>query len=197
MARYGISIEKEITFRGVKERISNTYYYELGAAVDSTTWVDLAAAVQVAEEKVHATGVAFKLARVWEADGSPVENEQVAMIDLTGNGKLSAGTDLACELAVLVEWECARDDIRGRKVYLRKFIRSQGLPVAAASAAQQRAVLDAGTMGLFKAFADDVEAVTLNSGAVLGALTSPSGRFPLGVGNGRCDPFIRNRNIRR
>lgn len=195
MAIYGVSIEKEIQFHGKVERISNSYFYSVGFAPVAADFISMINQLADAEKLVHGSGVAFKLGRVWSAGGSPAENQQEALVDLTGAGSMPTTVSMASELTVLVQWECAREDIRGRKVYLSKYIRSQGLPSSDTNASLQRGALSAASAGPFKTYADNIEELTLGA-SPLAALCSEKGRFPLNVGNAKVDPFVRNRNIR-
>lgn len=197
MARIGVSIEKDVSFQGKAERISNTYHYEHGAAMTDADIRDLVAELVTDEKQVHSGDVSYKLARVWSAGGTPAQNDQLALIDLAGTGSMAAPVQMAAELAVLVEWECAREDLRGRKVYLRKFIRSQGLGTNDLGATLQRFALPAAELARFNTYADAVESYTTAPTGTLFALVSETGRAPIGVGVGRADPFVRNRNIRK
>lgn len=196
MPLIGISIEKETQFHGQAERFSNQYYYDCGAAFEDADAAALIAAVANAEKLVHSGEVAFKLGRAWTAGGTPAQNEQIALIDLTGTGLMSATQTLAAEVSVMVEWECSRKDIRGRKVYLRKFLRPQALPAADQDGARQKVAIRSDNRTVFNTYADDVESFLLGIDTLC-TLCSESRNFPIDVGNGQPDVMLRTREFRR
>lgn len=197
VAIFGVSVEKDVDFRGGRERISNTYFYECGTGMQVEQFEALGDKVVAAEREVHAPGVTFKLIRVWSAGGTKEQNQMVLIKDIDLNGTMSAPVTVAAELAVLVSFECARRNRLGRKVYLRKYIRPQGLPVNQAGAVIQREAINSAGLAVFKTFADDIESFSAGVAGPLCALVSETGNFPRNVGNATVNPHLRNRNIKR
>ena len=197
MALYGVTIEKETRFHGGPERFNNTYYYELGGAPTDADLIALADFLVAAEKPIHTGAVAFKTARVWTAGGTIQQNVTVLLRDLTGVGSMIAGMTLHAEASVLVEWETNRTNVLGRKVYLRKFIRPQGLPLNNPPQAEARDLLAAGNTGIFKTYADAVDAFVIANGGPSASLRSENGRTLRADNNGNVDVRLRTREFRR
>ena len=197
MALYGVSIEKTMLWHNVQEVYDNTYFYEgpdeAPAAAGLQAFVD---AIVNAERNVHGVNVAFRRARVWTAGGSPLQNITIGLFDLSGTGK-AIGNQMFGETAVQVEWECARPNILGRKVYLRKFIRSKNIVGNMdVTASIGETPIDAGARGVYKAYGDAVQRVVAPAG-VAWDLVSPSGRRPKAPNNAVVNPFVSSREFRR
>lgn len=197
MALYAVAITKRVRWAGKLEEFDNIYYYEgplfqLGDA----NLERLVNFVADAERPVHSGEVEFISGRIWSAGGSVVENVTLGLYDLDGFGT-AAGTLMFGEAAVMVEWECSRPNVLGRKVYLRKFIKGQALANSQpAQVALGRDLLPASALPPYKTYADAVAEPDLNSGVAF-ALCSPSGRFPRARGNAVVDPQVRSREFRR
>lgn len=124
MPVWGVSIEKEVDWRGGAERFSNVYHYNvfgLNFVVDPEAFITQLVA---AERQVFAGDVRFKVGRVWTAGGTARENEMKLVKDLTGVGSAPSLTNIHRELAYLISWPLARKSNTGRKVYLRKYLHS-------------------------------------------------------------------------
>lgn len=173
MSVFGISIEKEIDFRGGLERFANVYHYNI-AAWDGNSWESFVNAVVAAEKNVFATNVQFKVARVFGPVGEgPVVNIMQHIQDLTGAGLAAAGA-VYPELSAIVAWPLARSATTGRKRFLRKFlhINTNGIPTG------QNPLLSAATVTALEGYAaavDDISWATYS-----GYLCAPQGDAPVG-----------------
>lgn len=198
MALYAVSITKRLEWQGRQEEYDNTYYYEgpLFQAGDAN-FSNLIDEIVAAERPIHGSRVAFVRGRLWSAGGTPAQNETLVLKDLTGVGSGGAGAVLFGEAAAVVEWECARKDIKGRKVYLKKFIRPGNALIGMVEANNDgRAALGAGTKAAFKTYADRVQNTTAAFGPIF-ILTSPGGRVPRSPANGVVNDYLRSREFRR
>jgi hypothetical protein len=129
MARFGFSITKGVTFRGVLQHFSNTYYYQRALWTPADSYLSgLIDEIVVTEKKLHSTDVSFIRGQCWKADGTPAENVMRVQKTLTGTGSGAIGTYMDRERALLIRWP-AGVDIRGRPVYLRKWFHTCGSPV--------------------------------------------------------------------
>lgn len=121
MAKFGVSIEKTKSFRGVQQVFANVYYYDSGIGAPSDGNLETLLDAMVAQEKaMHATTVTFVRGRVWSAGGSPAANQMRVDKPLSGTGTLTAMANYDPERATLVRWR-AGSDSKGRPVYLRKW----------------------------------------------------------------------------
>jgi hypothetical protein len=128
LSRFGIQVEKSISYRGATQPFSNTYYYEIAAAntpADNPGVIgvanDMLDDVVAAERAAHGTNVNFVMARCWSQIGTPSQNEMIVQRPLTGTGAVgSPPTSIDRERAFLVRFR-AGSDSRGRPVYLRKW----------------------------------------------------------------------------
>jgi hypothetical protein len=184
-------------FHGALEEFDSVYYYEGPPQFGSGNVDNFVDQLVAAERKVYSEAVKFKAGRVWTAGGTIRENITLGLVDKTGTGTMPAGARLHAEAAVLVEWECARPNILGRKVYLRKYIRSQYLPLGATDdSAMAISALNSSAKAPYKTYANDVQVISVAS---LGAfeLVSPTGRKPKEAQNGVVDQYLRTREFRR
>lgn len=200
MALYAVAIEKECRFHGNVERFGNVYYYEgpIFQAGDEN-YRRLVEYLTAEEKKVHDGTVTFRTGRIWSSGGTVLQNITLGLFDLSGTGTLLTSGPTHAEAAVLVEFECSRPNILGRKVYLRKYIRSQGLPQGHTQAmAGARDALSDAVKAPYKAFANAIDRISLTPGVeAQWQLVSPTGRVPRAEDNGVVDPFIRTREFRR
>jgi hypothetical protein len=193
-----VAITKETQFHGKIEEFSNVYYYN-GPSFQAgdANYERLARELAEAEKLVHSAEVTFKNARVWSAGGTILQNVTLGIYDLEGKGTLASGWPMSAENAVLLKMECERPNVLGRKVYLRKYIRSQMLPPAASDAqARQKVAIAPDAQIPYKAFVDKIDLVSIDPG-VLFQLVSPTGRTPRALNNGAVDQFVRTREFRR
>lgn len=124
MARpHGVQITKRVTWRGFPEEFSNVYHFNSDASVVPTEqgWHDLANEVATRERPVFGTNVSFVGYRVFgPTDGTKLENQMVAVGDLTGTGS-SGGIDIPFELCGVASIYVGRNPATGRKRFLRKY----------------------------------------------------------------------------
>ncbi len=197
MALYGLTVTKSTLWHGNLEEFDNTYYYEGPAEPPAGDGLSrFAFAVADAERNIHGSNVNFERVRVWTAGGTIAQNETILLVDLTGTGA-AIGAPIFKEAAVVVEWECERKNIDGKKVYLRKFIRPCAM-VATMSAEASR-----GEEGLtdamkapFRSYGNDVQTVEAPIG-VNWQLKSRANRLPRFNDNAVVNTFVRSREFRR
>jgi hypothetical protein len=198
MALYAVSIEKETTYHGQPERFSNIYYFQ-GPEFQAgdANYKRVCDALVAAERPIHNGEVQFKMARIWSAGGTALQNVTLGMFDYVGPGTMEATILTHAETAVLVEWECGRANILGRKVYLRKYIRSQAMPpFVAESVARGKTALPADKKAIWKTYADKVQLIEPVVGTAF-VLCSPSNRTPKASNNGFVNDFVVSREFRR
>lgn len=124
MAKFGVSIVKTVSFRGVQQEFSNRYHYE-GADMSNSQATQLAQNVKAAEVPLHSTDVTFKYFRVWLDTGNKATSNMIAQGQLSGAGTASGTPTMDRERAVLVRWR-AGNDSKGRPVYIRKWFHACG-----------------------------------------------------------------------
>jgi hypothetical protein len=129
LAEYGVSITKEVNFRGAQQPFSNIYYYNNPAIPEIGPANDLLDSLIPIEKDLHSALVTFVEARVWSAGGTALDNEMIVIRDLSGGG-VGSSQEIDPERAILIQWP-AGVDIRGLPVYLRKWYHSMGTPAAA------------------------------------------------------------------
>lgn len=173
MPVFGISIEKEFQFRGVTERFSNVYHYNI-AAWDGQSWDSFVNLLVASEKKIFGANVFFKLARVF----GPVGEGEAANImqhiqDLTGFGAKISGTNYP-ELAAIVAWPLARSATTGRKRFLRKFLHVQSNVIGTGI----DPTITAGGQTELLTYAGEVD--DLSWGVYSGYLCAPQGDAPIG-----------------
>lgn len=120
MGRIGVSITKSVSFRGVAQEFSNTYYYEFATDPTAAIATDIINIIVTKEKAMHSSAVSFLRARAWSAGGTKEQNNMLVQMTLSGNGSQSTAGTLDRERAVLVRFR-AGSDSRGRPVYLRKW----------------------------------------------------------------------------
>lgn len=135
MGAYGVSVEKEFTFRGQPELTSNVYHYHLDVATD-TAINNLADAVVLRDKAAHTADFAYKTVRVFgPTEGSKADNVMKLVKDISGNGSRSAvGPNIYPELTACVSIFVGRSPVKNRKVFVRKFIHLNILQSSSSSA---------------------------------------------------------------
>jgi len=121
---YGVSVEKDITFRGQVERTTNVYHYRMTAPIEAD--YNLLADEVVTRDKAAYPGVAtYKTVRVFgPTEGSEADNLMRLTKDISGGGTRSpAGANLYPELTACVAIYVGRSPVKNRKVFVRKYIR--------------------------------------------------------------------------
>jgi hypothetical protein len=126
MARIGLSITKATPFRNSTQEFSNVYYYDLtGNLPDEAEATALIDEVVAVEKTFHTTQATFVRGRLWSAGGSPGTNNMIAQKNLSGNGTITADSNMDKERAFLFRIR-AGNDSRGNPVYLRKWYHCNG-----------------------------------------------------------------------
>lgn len=121
MGIVGVSIVKSVSFRGVAQEFSNTYYYETPLSVSSAAASALIDAVVAIERPMHSGNVLFVRGLCWSAGGTKAENQMLSKKTLSFPGQGGGGASyLDKERAFLVRLR-AGNDSRGNPVYLRKW----------------------------------------------------------------------------
>jgi hypothetical protein len=172
MAPYGFAIAKEFQFRGVVERFSNVYHYDIGA-FDPAAWSSYIDQIVAAEKLIFANTVNFKEARVFgPTNQGAVANVMQEIKDLTGTGSL-VSNDPYPELACVVNWPMPRSPTTGRKRFLRKYLHCHsGISAGSDPLVQAAQVTRLNTYAL-----DVVQFTGLGGGTA--DLCSPAGVFPV------------------
>lgn len=124
MPAYGVTVEKEFTFRDTAERFANIYHYRIAAPIESD-YNTLAEAVLARDRLVYGSAVTYKTVRVFgPTEGDPDENRMRLVKDVTGTGSGTfTTTPVYRELSIVPAIYVGRSPIKHRKVFVRKFIR--------------------------------------------------------------------------
>lgn len=125
MPRIGVSITKQIPFRGSTQEFSNVYYYEtltLPNQTEANTIIDNLVSL---EKTFHSTNVQFTKGRLWSQLGSAAQNEMISQKNLSGTGARATNTAHDPERAFLFRLRAGVDS-RGNPVYLRKWYHAYG-----------------------------------------------------------------------
>lgn len=197
MPEVAVAITKQTMWHGVQEQFDNVYYFD-GPTFQAgdENYQRLVDHIVSKEKAIHGTNVEFMTGRVWTSGGTALQNVTQGLYDLAGFGSLGS-TPVFKELAVLVEWECDRANVLGRKVYLRKFIRPcVAMPGALDTMITGEAMLGSTAKAPFKTYADAVQQVNLISGVEF-RLISPSDRRPRAGNNGVVNNYVISREFRR
>lgn len=123
MPRFGVSVEKTVSFRGFPQPFANVYYYnQPDIAVDALVTLENLLDIIVAEEKEMFAGVvSFVRGRVWNTgSGSQAGNQMRIDKALAGVGAALEHAVMDRERAFLFRWPAGTDS-RGKPVYLRKW----------------------------------------------------------------------------
>jgi hypothetical protein len=193
MGAYGVSVEKEIQFRGSAERITNVYHYAITIPVPAD-YDNLADAVVAKDKTAHVPTVAYKRVRVWgPTEGSQEDNRMRVDKEVTGNGSRAApGANLYPELCAVTSIYVGRSPIHNRKVFVRKYWRL----IAAQSSSgvdQTTALMSSGERAFWATLMDGLKTVT--SGATTYAMVTPR-NVPVPVGEpAKCLTYARIRQM--
>jgi hypothetical protein len=123
--RIGVSITKQIPFRGSTQEFSNVYYYEILTMPDQAAANTIIDNLVTLEKTFHSTNVQFTKGRLWSQVGTPSQNEMIAQKNLSGTGARATNTAHDPERAFLFRLR-AGVDTRGNPVYLRKWYHAYG-----------------------------------------------------------------------
>jgi hypothetical protein len=179
VARTAVSITKTLSFRGVAQEMSNTYYYQsVQGSLSEADGLALIDAIVALEKPMHSSAVTFVRGRAWSAGGTPAQNNMIAQKALSGNG--TGPTDhsqLDRERAFLVRFRAGVDS-KGRPVYLRKWwhlcIQSLNAETLSTGVLSNISQLSSGQRAQLVTWANQFKDVTAN--AVSYALVGPTGR---------------------
>jgi len=181
MPIYGVSVTKSVEWHGQPEEFSNTYHYNSGL-LDNVTANALLDQLVPLERGVHGSNVNFKEARVWEAGGSPQENETILIRDISGAGVLPSVAAIYRECCVVVKLYLGRKSTTGRRIYLKKFVRPCALPSNDSDGVTGGRALIQSNTDPFKTYGNSIKNLTV-AGIPDGArLCAPDGTgLPLGT----------------
>jgi uncharacterized protein with PIN domain len=150
------------------------YHYETDYTVDATNAGEAIDAIVTFERPVHGASVNFKTGRLWTTGGTKEQNETLLIKDLTGTGSLSVSTDFYRELCIVVQSYTGRHSVTGKRIFLRKFIHSLGIPVSGLNQAIGNAALTAPMKAPFLTYGDQIQEVVPSAGKLM-TLEAPSG----------------------
>lgn len=177
MPIFGVSINKQVLFRGVQQPFANVYHYN-GPSMTEAQAILLASAIKALEVPFHGSDVTFVGAKVWTAGGAPSANQMLAQPAQSGTGSQANNSTQDRERAVLVRFTLGFDS-RGRPTYLRKWYHSCGsfagvsfIGTGIQGNTGQIPSVDRTTIA---AAADDLLSVTTSAGTY--QLCSPSGEL--------------------
>lgn len=160
MGSYGVTVEKEVAFRGGPERFTNVWHYRITAPV-TADYQALADAVVAGERAFFPSDATFKSVRVFgPTDGNPNDNLIRLVQDLTGAGTGSrAGSVVYPELCYCVSMPAGRSETSQRRIYVRKYLRI--LRFHGSSDSSTTMLLTTSTKDSVKAFYEGMESVGL------------------------------------
>ena len=125
MPRVGVSITKQIAFRGSTQEFSNVYYFEVLALPSSSEATSFIDNLTTLEKTFHSTLVTFTKGRLWSAGLGASGNNMIQQKNLSGTGARPAATAMDPERAYLFRLRAGVDS-RGNPVYLRKWYHAYG-----------------------------------------------------------------------
>jgi hypothetical protein len=174
---YGISISKQSSWHINPERWDNVYHYFFAAALDVAQAQNLVDQIVAAEKSCHSSSVAFLQARVWEAGGTPSENETILIATLSGTGTMTSVQAIWKECAVVVRCETTRNTSTGRRIYLRKYYRCVHLNAAGGGAEVGIAALTTSHRAPMVAAFETLREVSVTPGPINVQLCAPGGQL--------------------
>jgi hypothetical protein len=161
----GVSLTKRTTWRGIEEEFSNVYHFQTAVDVTSDQVVD---GVLAAEREIFGNNVTFVNAKVWgPTDGTALQSRMLLQRDFANSGNLAVGAITAKELAAVVQWDTGRINLRGGRIFLRKYLHVGRLAASDEEAAKGNAPMQASSITALTAYADDVKNAVGLSGADL------------------------------
>lgn len=120
MARIGVSITMNTSFRNSTQEFSNVMYYEMLNLPDEAAASTLVDNLVTLMKTFHGSNVTFVRARVWSQAGSAAANNMILQKNLSGTGARTSNASIDKERAFLFRIR-AGNDSRGNPVYLRKW----------------------------------------------------------------------------
>jgi hypothetical protein len=183
MARYGVSITKNTSFRGFPQEFSNVYYYgHPTGTLDNAGALAMIDAVKALEVGCHSSAVTFVRGRCWSTGGTEASNQMIGQKNLSGVGSTATLSAFDKERAYLVRLY-AGSDIRGNPVYLRKWFHScgngPGNVQPATAVLEQTAQFTAGNKTAIEAAVNSFGAVVIGGNGY--ELMAQSGREAIGT----------------
>ena len=142
------------------------------------------------------TQVTFKVGRVWTAGGTPAANQTVLIKDIAGAGSMTPATGIWRELAFVVNIDAGRTTTTGRKIYLRKYVRSTCLPTSGAAQAQGDSALTSAQKSPFLTYGQNIRAFA-PGGLAIANLASPSGTTVSSTANVTVLDYLHNRQFKQ
>lgn len=194
MAVFGISITKELEWRGQQHRVSNVYHYHTS---DGQTFPDSAAIDEVVrlEKLVFASAVKFVTGRTWgPTEQGPVASVTRSIKDLTGFGSVAATTGMYKEAAILVSWPLGRYGTRNRPQYLRKFLHTLAAHGYDTNGSTPMTAQPAAGSAL-QTYMEGIR--VLNPAGFVGGLDLSTDGDRVNIGAGRTYPYLEHRQIGR
>lgn len=187
----GVSITKQVSFRGVQQEFSNVYHYTFPGAVTGP-WEDIVDEIKAFEVPWHSTDVSFVRAAVWSAGGSPGSNQMLFQKDLSGTGSSTNNASMDRERAVLIRWPAGFAS-NGKPVFLRKWYHSCGAFAGntfSAGVLQQTSPLTGTQIASIAAAADAATSVGITEDW---ELCSPTGR--VWEDNAQCHTWLEHHQL--
>lgn len=181
MPIYGASMTKQFMYHGQVEQFSNVYHYESGV-FDSVVANALLDQILSEERKVHTSAVRFLVGRVWEAGGTPAQNQMILVRDFTEFGLMAASSKIHRAAAVVVKLFLGRKSTTGRKIYLRKHLHAEGLPSSVTAESVGESILSSVNKAPFIAYGNAIKNFTVAAIPGGARLVSPDGTgLPVGT----------------
>lgn len=190
MAAPGIVLVKQMQYRGAPEEWSNKYHFVGSAPSDSAGWDSLRAALVTLEKALYGGWV--KIVAAYGYDDTDHDATYVyhyaAGSEPTGTITAS-GTEVGApgDAAAWVRWKTARNNSRGRPIYLRKYF--HGVTLAGAFSGDS----DAMATEWISAATSFAGSVNATSGAWPG-IAGPDGVAP---GASSVSTYITTRTLKR
>lgn len=184
MPPYAISITKDISFRGGRERFSNIYHYDVDNVINTESgWSNMVDQIVALEKVLHSTIVQYKEARVWgPTNQGPTASITRLIKDLSGTGSGNGSGTLYPELCLVGSFYIGRAPATNRKRFLRKYLHVGALAVSPAGSGQVegKTALQAGDKSPVTTFMNALKELTV--GGVQHHLCTPQGdHLPLGA----------------
>lgn len=176
MAVYGVSVRKSTPWQGHTESWDNVYHFSLATNLDVALATDLVDQVAAAEKLCHDSTVAFEDGRVWSVGGTPQQNETIVIRDLSGNGAGVYTGGMFIESCVVVRCDTNRNTSTGRRIYLRKYYHTCGVPSSTLGHYEGTTALGSTQKAPAQTCMETVRELLLSPGSILVTLCAPGGQ---------------------
>lgn len=132
MAPYGVSITKQVTWRGQAEKFSNVYHYDTSSPINTDSgWDSLIDQIVALEKPAFHSSITWVQGRVWGPTNTGQANSVTQRVkDLSGAGTLSAAAQLPYEMTLVGQFYMGRSSTTQRKTFLRKYYHVGALAVS-------------------------------------------------------------------